>query len=101
MVVLPVQAGAWVSDLVLSVPAQCLLGRSSFSGKPTVDILLHCLLRKDMQMQPEGKGGLSPFCKVSYMQMAYPWHSEKAAQEAFLLLVRPDEGLLKVSLEAC
>ena len=52
-------------------------------------------------MQPERKSELSLFCKVSYMQMAYPWHSEKAAQEAFLPLVRPDEGLLKVSVEVC
>jgi len=50
-------------------------------------------------MQPEGKGGLSLFC--SYVQMAYPWHSEKAVQEAFLPLVRPDEGLVKVNVEVC
>lgn len=50
-------------------------------------------------MQPEGKGGLLLFCKVSYMQMAYPRRSEKTAQEEFLPLVRPDR--LKVSVEVC
>lgn len=73
MVMLPVQAQTWVSDLVLSFPDQCW--EIFLLTDPIAHILLFCL--------PSA---------VTYMQMAHPWLSEKQPKKQSCLW----PGLVKV-----
>lgn len=99
VVVLPVQAEAWVSDGSFS-PCP-VLGRSSFSGKLTMDILLHCLLERTGRCSLRERVGSPSPAKSVTCKWCILGTQKKAAQEALLPPVRPEEGLLKVSVEVC
>lgn len=97
VVVLPLQAGAWVSDSIISVPAHCLSDLLSQVSPPRT--YYGTVLYKGLADAAWVEGWALPLLQRQLHANSISLPSEKAAQEAFLPLLRPEEGLLKVSVE--
>lgn len=93
MVMLPVQAGAWVSDLIISVFAHCLSDLPSQVSPPRT--YYATAFYKGLADAAWVEGWALPLLQSQLHANGISLPSEKAAQEAFLPLLRPEEGLLK------